>query len=325
MISPHRTIFAAWITFFLTVTHLAAEDLPQLRVAVLKIGTVNWELETIKRLELDKQNGFELVVQGYAGNDATRIAFAGGEADVVVADWIWTARQRADGKDYTTFPYSTAVGGLVVSKDSSAQSLADLKDTKIGIAGGPLDKSWLILRAYTQQEYGFDLKANTEQVFGAPPLIFKSGLSGDVDGAINFWHFMAKMKAAGLRQIISVSDAAEALGLDPRTPLLGYVMTDEFVAGSPDIAKGFFTASRAAKTVLAEDNAAWDALRPIMNAKSDGQFATLRTDWRAGIPAEGAVDTAAVGKFLSVMSDLGGEKLVGKASTLPDGTFVTFN
>lgn len=304
---------------------LVADELPKLRVAVLKIGTVNWELQTIKQLELDKQNGFELVVQGYAGNDATRIAFAGGEADAVVADWIWTARQRADGKDYTTFPYSTAVGGLVVSKDSTAQTLADLKDAKIGIAGGPLDKSWLILRAYAQQEYGFDLKANTEQVFGAPPLIFKSGLSGDVQGAINFWHFMAKMKAAGLRQIISVADAASALGLDPRTPLLGYVMTDSFVAENPDLAKGFYAASRAAKAVLADDDAAWDAIRPIMNAKSDGQFDTLKTDWRAGIPAEGAVDTAAVGKFLNVMADLGGEKLVGKANDLPDGTFITFD
>ena len=193
---------------------------------------------------------------------------------------------------------------------------------KIGIAGGPLDKSWLILRAYAKQQHGFDLMAGTEQVYGAPPLIFKSGLKGEIGGAINFWHFMAKMKAAGMTQIISVAEAAEALGLDPRTPLLGYVMKDAFVAESPDVAHGFYAASRAAKAALAEDDALWEELRPVMNAKSDAQFETLRKDWRAGIPAAGAVDLDAANAFLAVMAALGGEKLVGQAATLPAGTFM---
>ena len=76
------------------------------------------------------------------------IAFEGGEADVMVADWIWVARQRAAGKDYVFVPYSRAVGGLVVRDDSGIAALPDLAGKKIGIAGGPLDKSWLILRAY---------------------------------------------------------------------------------------------------------------------------------------------------------------------------------
>ncbi|MEM7299735.1 MAG: ABC transporter substrate-binding protein [Pseudomonadota bacterium] len=302
-----------------------ASDLPQLRVAVLKIGTVNWELDTIKRLGLDKANGFELVVQGYAGGDASRVAFQGGEADVVVADWIWTARQRASGKDFATFPYSTAVGGLVVPKDSSVQSLPDLEGKKIGIAGGPLDKSWLILRAYAQKKYGFDLAGKTEQVYGAPPLIFKTGLKGELGGAINFWHFLAKMKSAGMRQVISVADAATELGLDPATPLLGYVFKDSFVAKNPELAKGFYLASRAAKKVLGSDDAAWEAIRGRMRANSEKQFTTLRDDWRSGIPAAGSVDEAAAQAMLKVMAELGGEKLVGKASTLPAGTFLSFD
>ncbi len=45
-----------------------------------------------------------------------------------------------------------------------------------------------------------DLAAETEQVFGAPPLIDKAVLSGEVDGAVNHWHFMARMRAAGLTE-----------------------------------------------------------------------------------------------------------------------------
>ncbi len=298
-----------------------ADETPTIRAAVLKIGTVNWELATITGNGFDKANGFELEVMPYADNGATRVAVEGGEADMAVADWIWVARQRAAGKDYVFIPYSKAVGGLVAPKGQGISALTDLAGGKVGIAGGPLDKSWLILRAYAQQEYGFDLKAETEQVFGAPPLIFKSALGGEFKGAINFWHFLAKMKAAGMEEVISVADASKALGLNPDTPLLGYFMKESFLAEHPDLAQAFYNASRDAKDLLASDDTAWDAIRPRMNAKSDAQFAQLKSDWLAGAPARGAVDPEGASKLLSLMNDLGGPDLVGKATSVPEGLF----
>lgn len=314
------SILTALCALFLAGT-VSAQDLPVIRAAVLKIGTVNWELATITQQGLDKKHGFTLQVMPYADNGATRIAVEGDAADMAVADWIWVARQRAEGKDYVVVPYSRAVGGVVVPKGAQAQSLKDLAGGKIGIAGGPVDKSWLILRAYAQQEYGMDLKVETEQVYGAPPLIFKSALGGEYAGAINFWHFLAKMKAAGMRELISVETAAQGLGLDPEVPLLGYYFKGDFLAAHPGLAQGFYEASREAKAMLATDPAAWQAIRPRMNAKTDAQFEQLRTDWLAGIPPRGPVNAAAVGKLLSLMADLGGTELVGKAATVPDGLF----
>jgi len=288
---------------------------------VLKTGTVNWELDTIKHHGLDTANGFELQVQGLAGNPATRIAFQGGEADVVVADWLWVARQRAEGKDYVFIPYSKAVGGLLVPEGSEAQTLADLVGGKIGIAGGPVDKSWLILRAYAGQEHGIDLAAETEQVFGAPPLIFKTAVSGELSGAINFWHFMAKMEAAGMRKLIDVDEAAVALGLDPETPLLGYVVKGEMVRENPELIEGLAAASRAAKEILASDEAEWDRLRPLMNVADDAQFAALKEGFRAGIPAPGQIDEEAAARMLALMAELGGEKLMGDTTEMPEGVF----
>nr|WP_319387654.1 ABC transporter substrate-binding protein [uncultured Roseibium sp.] len=299
-----------------------AADQPVLRAAVLKIGTVNWELDTIKRNGFDAEFGFELVVRPFADNGATRVALEGGEADVAVADWIWVARQRAAGKDYVFIPYSKAVGGLVVPEDSPARNLSDLKGKKIGIAGGPVDKSWLILQAYARKEYGFDLAEETEQVFGAPPLIFKAALQGETDGAINFWHFLAKMKASGMRELVSVETAATTLGLDPDIPLLGYVLKESYLEANPAIATSFYNASRKAKDLLANDDAAWEPLRPRMNAKTDTQFEVLRRDFRAGIPAQGNVSEDSAATFFLLMARLGGEKLVGKASELPAGLFV---
>jgi len=299
-----------------------AEDLPRLRAAMLASGTVNWEISTIKAQEFDRKNGFELVVQNYADNGATRVAFEGGEADTMVADWIWVAKQRAAGKDYVFIPDSRAVGGLVVSDDSGIKALPDLAGKKIGIAGGPLDKSWLILRAYAKQQHGMDLAAETEQVFGSPPLIFKSALSGETAGAINFWHFLAKMKAKGMHELISVADAAAALELDPDTPLLGYVLKGEYAATHPDIVRGLYKASRAAKDLLRHDNEVWEGLRDKMNAADDAEFMALRDGYRAGIPSGKRIDEAAADRFLRLMAELGGTELVGKATSLPNGLFL---
>lgn len=303
-------------------TCAALAETPVLRAAVLKFGTVNWELDTIKHYGLDTENGFTLDVSGVASGSAGQIAFQGGETDVIVSDWLWVARQRAAGKDYVFVPYSKAVGGVMVPKDSTAQTLADLDGKKIGIAGGPLDKSWLILQAYAQQELGMDLKGQTEQVFGAPPLVFKTALGGETDAAINFWHFMAKMEAAGMRKLIDVADAARTLGLDPDTPLLGYVVKGEMLRDNPDLVKGLAAASRAAKDKLATDPAAFERLRERMNAKTDAQFDALKAGFIAGIPNKGRVDEAAADKMLRLMAQLGGEDLLGSAKSLPEGLFV---
>ena len=314
-----RILICGLIAFLLVPAALAEDAI--LRISVLKFGTVNWELDTIKHHQLDTKSGFTLQVQGVAGGPAAKIAFQGGEADVIVSDWLWVARQRAAGRDYVFIPYSKAVGGLLVPQLSAVQSLDRLADGKIGIAGGPLDKSWLILRAYAQKTYALDLEATTEQVFGTPPLIFKAALDGELEGAINFWHFEAKMQAAGMRKLVNVSDAARDLGLNPETPLLGYVVKGEMLRTNPDLIAGLAQASRAAKKLLASDDAEWDRLRPRMKPKSDAEFVALKAGFRAGIPEAGPVDEDAAGRMLELMFSIGGENLLGKADVLPEGTF----
>jgi NitT/TauT family transport system substrate-binding protein len=293
----------------------------ELRIGTLATGTVKWELDTITHYEFDTANGFDLVTTELAGNPATQVALAGGEVDAIVSDWLWVAQQRAEGKNYVFIPFSTAVGALLVPTDSPIQSLADLKGKKIGIAGGPVDKSWLILRAYAKQLNGQDLVADTEQVFGAPPMIYEAGLSGEVDGAINFWHFMAKMKVNGMRELVSVADASTALGLDPATPLLGYVVSEDLVKAKPKLVAALKKASRDAKALLLTDEAAWDRLRPLMNADSDAEFTALRDGWREGVPADAPVDEVNAAKVFALMAELGGEELLGKVTTLPEGVF----
>ena len=79
--------------------------------------------------------------------EAGKIALKGGAADVIVSDWLWVARERSLGDNLMFYPYSTALGAVMVAADAPTRSLGDLKGKKLGVAGGPLDKSWLLLRA----------------------------------------------------------------------------------------------------------------------------------------------------------------------------------
>ncbi|HWL59054.1 MAG TPA: ABC transporter substrate-binding protein [Paracoccus sp. (in: a-proteobacteria)] len=313
---------AAMLSGIASRSRAAASD-AAIRIGTLENGTVNWEIQTIIGQGLDKANGFSLVPMILAGNPATQVAMQGGEVETIVSDWLWVAQQRARGSDFTFLPYSTAVGGVMVKGDSPVQSLADLKGKKIGIAGGPVDKSWLILRAWSREKLGEDLADMTQQVFGAPPMILNAAETGEVDAAINFWHFQAKMQARGMREVMSVATAARDLGLDPSTPLLGYVLRESWIAENPTLASGLAKASHAAKELLATEDAPWEAIRSYMDAKDEAEFDALRAGWRAGIPAAGPVDVANAEKMFATMAALGGEELTGGVSALPQGLFWT--
>ncbi len=59
-----------------------------------------------------------------------------------------------------------------------------------------------------------------------------------------------------------------------------------------------------------------------MNAADDKEFSALRDGYRAGIPSGKPIDEAAADRFLKIMAELGGEELVGKATSLPEGVFL---
>lgn len=300
----------------------ATADAGTVKVGVLKFGTVNWEMDVIRTHGLDQEAGVAIDVLELANNDAIAVALQADEVDVIVTDWLWVTRQRAEGAGFTFVPFSTSVGALVVAADSPITGLADLAGKRLGIAGGPQDKSWLVLRAVAQQRHKLDFDATVEKVFGAPPLLNEQMLTGDLDAVITNWNFVAQLEAQGLKKLIGVDEAARELGVAARVPLLGYVFDEAWAAANQADMLGFVAASRKAKELLAASDAEWERLRPLMKATDDATFAALRDGFRRGIPTtwgEAEQDDAA--KLFAIMAGLGGEDLVGKAKELVPGTF----
>ncbi|HSG94624.1 MAG TPA: ABC transporter substrate-binding protein [Afifellaceae bacterium] len=292
------------------------------RVGVLKFGTVNWEIDTIRHFKLDKKNGIELDVVPLAGNEATRIALLSGAVDIIVSDWLFVSRQRAEGAPLAFVPYSTSVGAIMVPPGSDITTLADLKGKTIGVAGGPLDKSWLMLRGLANGKAGFDLAAETTQAYGAPPLLAEKLRQGELDAAINYWHYNARLEAEGYRTLASAQEAAAALGATGDISAIGYVFNETWANDHIETVLGFVQASRDAKALLAISDEAWERLKPLMKASDAAVFDTLVKRYRQGIPArpiaEEAADTARIYDYLA---RVGGEKLVGKAKAMAPGTF----
>ena len=322
MIGAIRTVLTLVLVLVAAGPALAAGDIFKIRIGVLKFGTVNWELDVIQNHGLARDQGIEIEVHPMAGKLATTVALQGGAVDMIVSDWIWVSRQRAAGADYTFIPYSATVGALMVPPDSAVRSLADLRGKRLGIAGGPVDKGWLLLRALAAKRDGFDLADAVEEVFAAPPLLNEQIKAGRVAGVITFWHYAARLQAAGYRRLIGVGEAARALGIRARVPLLGYVFRAAWADANRDRVLAFTRASRAAKRILGRSDAEWQRLAPLTRAKDPATLRALREGFRRGIPeAWGAAERRDAGRLFAILSKLGGAKLVGANRELQPGTF----
>lgn len=293
----------------------------KVRIGVLKFGTVSWELDTLKHHGFDMASGTELDIAYFAGEDATNVALQAGEINVIVSDWLWVSRLRSEGEDLTLSPYSTAVGAIMVRQDSPILTIADLKGRKIGVAGGPLDKSWLLIQALARRDHGVDLATINDIVFGAPPLLQEKALQGELDAVLNFWHFCARLEANGFRRLVGAEDAAMRLGASGPVSALGYVFRDRWADRNPAAAKGLVKASAQAKDLLASSDEEWLRLAPLIRAEGK-ELETLRDRYREGIPRRPvAEEEADAARLYRVLAEIGGERLVGSAPEMAPGTF----
>ena len=299
----------------------SAHAAPKVRAGVLKFGTVSWELDTIRHNKLDTANGIDLEIAYFAGEEATNVGILAGTIDIIVSDWLWVSRQRSEGGDLTLVPYSTAVGAIMVKPDSPVRTIGDLKGRKLGVAGGALDKSWLLMQAMAKRDHSIDLAAESDIAYGAPPLLSEKARQGELDAVLNYWHFCARLEADGFRRLISVEQAEKALGASGPVSAIGYIFHDKWAAETPQAILGFIKASARAKDILAKSDEAWLRLAPIMRAEGK-ELEKLRDRYREGIPRRPVADDAEdAAKLYKVLADIGGERLVGKAREMAPGTF----
>ena len=300
----------------------AANDVPQLRVGVLEFGSVGWEIDTVQRLGLASKHGIRLEVVPLASENAMKVALLSGSVDLVVSDWFWVATLRSRGQNYQFVPFSKAVGTVVANPKAGIRSLADLKGKRFGVAGGPVDKSWLIVRAYARKEYGVDLQSTVKPQFAAAPLINHLILDGELPAAINFWQYTSRLVAQGMQPVITVEQMLKGLGVKTDPPLLGWVFSQRWAETHGDALRAFIAATYDAKQELARSDAAWQPLRSKVEPENDAVFAAIRQGYRDGIVNHfGAPEIQAAGQLFHLIAEESHGELTGGTSELPAGVF----
>ena len=279
------SFFLLSILFALSPPVAAQQALPTLKVTVIAWGTVNWELQHIKQTQLDHKNGYDLVIDRVASLSAARIAMTAGNTDFIVSDWLWASERNHQGANLRFIPFSKQVGSIIAAQGNNITHYSSLKGKRIGIAGGPMNKGWSLMRAAAKKE-GIDLQQEAKIQFGAPPLLSQAMKNGQLDILATFWHYGARLEAEGYQKLYSLETIMRYLGLKSNVPMLGYLYKAKLGDQHSHLISAFHQSIKAAKAQLAIDESAWQALRPFMKAENDQIYQALITGYRSGIPDE---------------------------------------
>src|SRR4051812_39164375 len=313
--------FAAIAVLAFAATAGTANSADRIRLAVQRTGTLAWEIDVLRAHGLDKKADLQLDSLELASPEAGKIAIKGGSADVFLSDWLYVSRERALGDNLMFYPSSSTLGGVMVAANSPIKEVADLKGKKLAVAGGPLDKSWLLLQGFARRS-NIDLRRQATLVFGAPPLLTQKALQGENDATLTFWNFCADLEAKNFKRAIGTGDVMKALGAKGTPAILGYTFDGAWAAKNRAAVDRFLEAIRQAKEIMASSEAEWTRLASRIGVSDPAALAIYRARYAEGIVRRPLAEEEEDARALySVLADVGGADLVGPATTLNPGTF----
>jgi NitT/TauT family transport system substrate-binding protein len=312
------TLCAVFLASLCVTTATAAD---RIRIAAQKTGTLAWELDIIKARGLDKKADLDIQVVELASTEAGKIALRSGSADLIVSDWLWVARERSLGDNLVFYPYTSTLGAVMVPGNSAVANVADLKGKKLAVAGGPLDKSWLMLQAVARRD-GLDLRTQTNIVYGAPPLLSEKALQRENDATLTFWNFCAELEGKGFKRGIDMETIEKRLGATGPVAMVGYAFDAGWAAKNKSAVARFLDAAAKAKDILANSEAEWQRLAPRIGVSDKAGLEIYRRRYGDGIPRRPIRDEErdAAGLY-RVLVEIAGAELVGPARDLDKGTF----
>lgn len=262
-----------------------AQEARVVRVGLQAGGTFAWAVYAMDRYGIAKGLGLEVQAKTYATKQAAEIALRAGEVQVVVDDFIGVHLARQSGLPVqAVYPFSLLTGGVVVPANSPIRTVADLKGKRLGAASLD-DKSLLLLRALAVARYGFDPQKDARVLAAAPPLMAELLDRGDLDAALPYWHFIARMVATGrYRELISNAQMLRELGLPTDLPLLLVVARED---ADREALRRFLQAIQLANERMKADEAFWSELvdRGLYALPDRSLLPKIRERWAQGLPS----------------------------------------
>ncbi len=289
-----------------------AETLGTVRVGVLQYGTLNWEMELIQQKQLAEAYQLRVEPVYLSSSQALLVALQGGKVDVILNDWLWVAKQSAAGRHYYFSPYSSNAGVLITQPQLSFEQAEQWRGKRLGIAGGKVNKNFILYSAYFQQRFGLDLAQDLELIFAAPPLLNALMAQGKLDAVINFWHYAAQLSAQGMATALTMDEVIAISGQTESVPTLGWVFNHQFADASVQRINAFLAMSQHAAQQLLSDDEQWRQLSSFTDVYEPSVRPYLIQAYRSG---RMTTLTPAISKGI--------ENLYSFLRTLPQGAALT--
>lgn len=289
-----------------------------IRMLINPAGTMSIPPLVIKQYNLDRKYNINVETVPYSNNNSAAVALQSKSTDVVILDWLATARLKAGGINVVgVAPFLTYVNSIIVPVDSPARTIADLKGMKVG-AHNKTGFDWVITVAAAKKKYGIDLNKQVTLHEGAVPLLRGLMEQGELQ-ATGMWNSLApEMLATGkFRTLATIREISDSMGL-PTVPFLFFGMREEYAKANPANVRAFVAAYQDAVRIMKTDDKLWvDTGKRMKLSPQATEFfkQQVRNDLLTAFTpemAQGLSDT------LDAMVEVAGPEVIGM-SKLPEG------
>ena len=292
----------------------------KIRVLINPSGSQSFPAVLVQKFALDKKYGFTVEIIPSASTQAEVIGIQSGNAEIGIWNWPDVARMReAETKVVGIAPSEKWVNTVIVPVDSRARTLADLRGKRIGVLRRTaLD--WVVMRALTKKQYGFDIDAESNVQEATVALLRGLMDQRQLDATIMYGDFTPAMVASGTYRLLStIRDYVKQLGI-PDAPYSLVASRMAYAARYPQNVRAFLAAYREAVDVLMHDDNVWfDAAKQLLKMTEPGLVAMLREQTRPLFVPKFTAETGAdIRRTFDILFETAGPGPLGMRR-LPDG------
>lgn len=240
-----------------------------IRMLINPAGTMSIPPVIMKKFELDKRHGINIETVSYSNQNSATVALQGKSTEVVILDWLASARLKAGGIGLVgVAPFMTYVNSVIVPVDSPIKDLGGLAGKRVGVQS-KAGFDWVLMQVAAKKTYSLDLAKSSTIQEGAVPLLRGLIERGELD-ATQMWNSLApEMLASGkFRTLATIRQMSDQMGL-PTVPFLFFGMREEYAKEHPNNVRAFVAAYQDAVDILMTNDAVWEEQGAKMNLSPD--------------------------------------------------------
>ena len=247
----------------------AIAGLIDVRTVVLR-GTQMFPVEIMQKQGFAKNHGIKIIRRDVVSVPALYTALKSEQIDVGFGAWASNMLFRSQGvKLVTVFPLIGFVNDVVVRKDSSIQTMSDLKGKRLGVFGGPAGTTSMMFRTISKKFFGFDPLVDASIRYGSPVLHAKLLEKGELDAIMMLHPLTSKfLTSKPLRSIMDVGKFwKEKTGQD--LLLVAITTNERFIAKHPQAVRGFVAAYKEAVNYINQHPEVWNDFAKLVGINNE--------------------------------------------------------